>query len=360
MTGGGPPIRSLAETGEVLHRPHALEDVALSEVPVLATDLTSAADLALDHREVLGSRLRSVRAVTVGVLAGPVAPALAELADAHDIVVGRAGPGSSLVETSDPEGAVELVAGAVAAHPQASVAAAQLLRFRAYEQVPLGLVLESLTYSMLQSGPEFARGLRERGPMEVPTDRTPPVAVTSEGTTLALTLDRPQRANAFTAAMRDLLVEALRTAAADPTIEGVIIRGAGRSFCSGGDLAEFGSAPDPATGHAVRLARSPAWWLHELARDVRVHLHGACVGAGIELPAFAGTVLAAPDTTVRLPEVGMGLVPGAGGTVSIPRRIGPHRAAYLAVTGVTIDAQQALAWGLVDRIEREPAAPTDP
>ena len=63
-----------------------------------------------------------------------------------------------------------------------------------------------------------------------------------------------------------------------------------------------------------------------------------------------GTVLAAPDTRIRLPEVAMGLVPGAGGTVSIPRRIGRHRTAWLALTGAEIGADQALAWGLVDRI----------
>ena len=167
---------------------------------------------------------------------------------------------------------------------------------------------------------------------------------------MELTLNRPDRANAFVASMRDGVVEALRTAAADPSVEGVILRGAGDSFCSGGDLAEFGSAPDPAVGHATRETRSPAWWVDHLAADVRVHLHGHCIGAGIEVPAFAGTVLAASDTRIRLPEVAMGLVPGAGGTVSIPRRIGRHRTAWLAVTGTEIDAATALQWGLVDRI----------
>ncbi|MCZ0997091.1 enoyl-CoA hydratase/isomerase family protein [Streptomyces mirabilis] len=80
------------------------------------------------------------------------------------------------------------------------------------------------------------------------------------------------------------------------------------------------------------------------------HLHGACVGAGIELAAFAGRVLAAPDTLIRLPEVGMGLIPGAGGTASLPVRIGRERTAYLALSGDTLSAAQALGWGLVDEI----------
>ncbi|MEM7288545.1 MAG: enoyl-CoA hydratase/isomerase family protein [Actinomycetota bacterium] len=217
--------------------------------------------------------------------------------------------------------------------------------------MPQGLVLESLTYSTLQSGPEFATWLDARGPKDVPPDVEPPILVERDGTAIHVVLNRPARANAFIAPMRDALVEALRTAAADPSIEGVILRGVGASFCSGGDLAEFGSVPDPAIGHATRVTRSPAWWVDHLARDVRVHLHGHCVGAGIELPAFAGTVLAAEDTRIRLPEVAMGLVPGAGGTVSIPRRIGRHRTAWLAVTGTEINAVTALRWGLIDRVE---------
>jgi enoyl-CoA hydratase/carnithine racemase len=83
---------------------------------------------------------------------------------------------------------------------------------------------------------------------------------------------------------------------------------------------------------------------------VTVELHGACFGSGIELPAFAGRVIAAPDTSIALPELGLGLVPGAGGTVSLPCRIGRHRTAWLALSGRAIDASTALAWGLVDDV----------
>jgi enoyl-CoA hydratase/carnithine racemase len=72
------------------------------------------------------------------------------------------------------------------------------------------------------------------------------------------------------------------------------------------------------------------------------------VGAGIELPAFARRVVADRGAFFELPEVGMGLVPGAGGTVSLPRRIGPQRTAWLALTGRRLDAETALSWGLVD------------
>ena len=134
------------------------------------------------------------------------------------------------------------------------------------------------------------------------------------------------------------------------SIEEVVLSGEGASFCSGGDLDEFGSFPDPAVAHAIRTTRSPAMLIARLAHRVRVEVHGACIGAGAELPAFAGRVVAAPDAVFQLPEVAMGLVPGAGGTASIPRRIGRQRTAELVLSGRRIDAETALRWGLVDEL----------
>jgi enoyl-CoA hydratase len=82
-----------------------------------------------------------------------------------------------------------------------------------------------------------------------------------------------------------------------------------------------------------------------------VEVHGACIGAGVELPSFAGHVVAAPDAFFQLPELSMGLVPGAGGTVSLTRRIGRYRTAYLALSGARIDAPTAARWGLVDAVD---------
>jgi enoyl-CoA hydratase/carnithine racemase len=130
----------------------------------------------------------------------------------------------------------------------------------------------------------------------------------------------------------------------------VELRGAGPDFSSGGDLDTFGTLPDPATAHVVRTARSPARLLAHLATPVTAHVHGACVGAGIELAAFAAKVVAAPDTSCRLPEVSLGLVPGSGGTVSIPRRIGRQRTAWLGISGAMLEAERAARWGLVDEV----------
>jgi enoyl-CoA hydratase/carnithine racemase len=130
-----------------------------------------------------------------------------------------------------------------------------------------------------------------------------------------------------------------------------VLRGLGPSFCAGGDLDEFGSFDDPAGAHIVRLTRSPARLLAALGPRVTARVHGACYGSGVELPAFAGRVVADPGSTFALPEVRLGLVPGAGGTVSLPRRIGRHRTALLGLSTAPIDAPTALAWGLVDAVE---------
>lgn len=348
--GGAPRVLSPTELRDELASPFALEDIGLADAPVLACAVPGS--LAAGHElDDLRSRLRSVRAVTIGVTDETLGLTAAELAADFDIVLAPpASAGEALVPVTDVAGEISAITDAVRANPQAAVALVELLRLGAYTSVPQGLVAESLTFSTLQGGTEFGGWLAARGPASVPPDPEEPVLMARVGTSLEITLNRPHRANAFTAAVRDGLVAALRLADADPTIEGIVLRGAGESFSSGGDLAEFGSSPDPATGHATRVLRSPAWWVAHLARDTRVELHGACVGAGIEVPAFAGTVIAAADTRIRLPEVAMGLVPGAGGTVSLPRRIGPHRTAYLAVTGAELDARTALAWGLVDRL----------
>ena len=115
-----------------------------------------------------------------------------------------------------------------------------------------------------------------------------------------------------------------------------------------------GAAADPGWAHLIRTLRSPARAVHDLGERVIVRAHGACVGAGIEVSAAAARLVAAPGASFRLPEVSMGLVPGAGGTASIPRRIGRQRACWMAITGDDIDLETALAWGLVDAVEPGP------
>lgn len=216
-----------------------------------------------------------------------------------------------------------------------------------------GVVTESLAYSVLQAGPEFAGWLAERGPATV-ADTGEPVLIERDGDSLRLRLNRPQRHNAFSNAMRAALLDGLAVAAADTSIDEVVLCGAGRSFCSGGDLAEFGGFTDVPSAHLARTRYSPALALDALTARLgdrcRAVIHGQVLGSGLEMAAFCGRVRAHPDTVLGLPELNLGLIPGAGGTVSITRRIGRWRTSYLMLSGRTIDAPTALRWGLVDEI----------
>jgi hypothetical protein len=240
---------------------------------------------------------------------------------------------------------------AVTGQPLVGLAAVALLRVSAGLDVWAGLAAESATYAALLASGPFLAWRAARPPRPVPPETEPPVLVQRHDGCLRVVLNRPRLHNAVNTPLRDALVEALALAVADATIETVELTGAGPSFSSGGDLEEFGTVGDPATAHAVRLTRHPARWVHLCADRVVVRAHGACLGAGIELASFARRVVATTDAFFGLPEVGMGLIPGAGGTVGITRRIGPERTAWLTLTGARIDPATALAWGLVDEVE---------
>lgn len=246
--------------------------------------------------------------------------------------------------------ALDRLATAVEASPAAAVALVQLLR--AGERLPTAqaVLAESWVYSMLQAGSQHRAWLADRAPRRVHGQDRAPVRLERAGSELHVVLDRSEVRNAVDRSLRDGLCAALAVAEADPAVEQVHLWGEGPSFCAGGDLAEFGSSPDPATAHLVRSTRSPALALARLGSRLTVHVHGAAIGAGAEWSAFAGHVVACEDATFRLPELAMGLVPGAGGTASLPRRIGRRRAAWMALTGEAVDAATALAWGLVDEV----------
>jgi hypothetical protein len=256
-----------------------------------------------------------------------------------------------VVDEGDP--ALDRVAANVTEHPITAATLALLLRGQDHLSVGEGLVAESAAYSVLQSGPEFA-AWRATRPARTAEDAGPGpgarVRVERDGDVFSITLTRPERLNALDATMRDELVEALTLAAATSDVARVELRGEGKAFCVGGDLDEFGSRSDPATAHVIRLERSVGRTLSRLEKSTATYLHGACMGSGIELAAFTDWVVAAPDTQIALPEIGLGLIPGAGGTVSLTHRIGRLRAAWLAFSGQTIDATTALSWGLVDEL----------
>jgi enoyl-CoA hydratase/carnithine racemase len=256
------------------------------------------------------------------------------LADSFDLVAD---------DRADVDPALAAFVGA----PLAAVSAALLLR-QPRSTIAADLVAESTTYSMLQAGPEFA-AWRSRQPPRPITDVTVPRVRTENADALDIvTLTRSAKHNALDVAMRDQLDAALVELAWTGRPIALVAEGA--SFCSGGDLDEFGTFPDPALAHLVRLDRSLAARFASLADRLVVGLHGSCLGAGIELPAFVTHVVAADDTRIGLPEQSIGLLPGAGGTVSIPRRAGRRATLSLLLRDGTIGPVEALELGLVDEI----------
>lgn len=330
-----PAIRAIdlsdGELAELLASPFAAEE--LSDPSGLLVTVRPEAGAFVDHR-----LLTSLPCVVVGV----DRPAF-DTPPWCDAVVDPA------VTTI---GAIEAT---VEATPLAATAFVLLLRSaRATVDVEAGLVAESAVYSMLQGGPEFARWRASHPARERAVSDGLPVRVERSGGRVDVILDRPEVRNALDRTLRDGWLAALAVALADPSVSEVVVRGEGPSFCSGGDLDEFGSFGDPASAHLVRLTASIGRALDQLGArlgpGLRFEVHGPCAGSGIELPAFAALVEARSDFTAILPEVRLGLIPGAGGTVSLSRRMGRHRTALLGLSGATLDASTALAWGLVNHV----------
>jgi hypothetical protein len=333
-------VRDLADGVTTLTGDPAQPALGLVDLGTLAS--ATATDVAEAARRQSG---RTV--VTIGVNGGPVDEGALALVDALDLTLACGGPAHTWVADAGDD--LERITARVATAPRAAMVFTNLLVATTGTSVPDGLQLESAAYSTLLAGPEFA-AWRAQHPAAAVPGCDAPVLVERDADVLTITLNRPQRHNAFGRAVRDGLLDALEIGARDSSVTAIRLRGAGGSFCSGGDLDEFGAAADPATAHLVRLARSAGAAVHALRDRITVEVHGACVGAGTEIPAFAGRIVAQPDAWFQLPEVSMGLIPGAGGTVSVTRRIGRWRTAYLGLTGQRIDATTAHGWGLVDEL----------
>jgi hypothetical protein len=321
---------------------------ALSEHRALVVDLDHAATG--DELARATAAAEAIQGLLVGRLTGPLTSELAGLVGAlTTTLTPHLEAAREVVGVPDLDEALGVVAQSVSAAPLASATLDGLLRVTARLPVAEGLVAESLAYSMLLGGTEFATWRAGTPQRPVPVIDEPAVLLERDGDVLRIALNRPQRHNAFTAQVRDALIEGLQVAVLDPSVT-VELRGRGASFCSGGDLDEFGTARQLVEAHLLRVRHSAGRLLHQLSRRTTAYLHGACIGAGIELPAFTHRVVAAPGTYLQLPELRMGLVPGAGGTVSVTRRIGRHRTAYLALTAARLDVETALSWGLVDEL----------
>ena len=282
-------------------------------------------DVADDPADDVGSALAALPVVSVAMGAG---------SESWDLAL------------DDPGPALE----GLRANPQAAVVAAQTLRRTGQLGLLDALLVESLAYATLQAGPEHARWLAERGRRSRRDHDRPRIEVADDGSVVTVTLNRPRLLNLFDAAMRDQLVDVLKALQAGANDRPVVLTGAAGNFCAGGDPAEFGTVSDPATAHLIRSRANAAPWLAAIADRTTALIDGACVGAGVELASFCATVAATDRARFRLPELSMGLIPGAGGTVSIPARIGRQRTLWWLLTDAELDAATALEWGLADTL----------
>jgi enoyl-CoA hydratase/carnithine racemase len=254
----------------------------------------------------------------------------------------------------EPGFALATLASRIESNPLASAALVQLLRATEGVNAAAALTMESMAYAMLQGGAEHARWQATQ-PAAAPA-APGKLHVARNDNRLDLLLDRPHALNAIDRGLRDALFDAFTLAVLDESIAAIRLRAIGRAFSVGADLGEFGTTRDPVEAHAIRARTLPAWPLLRRAGVFDVHVQGACVGSGLELAAFARRLTATSGAWFHLPETGMGILPGFGGTVSVPRRVGRQRAALLILSGKRIDARTALHWGLIDAIVDDPPA----
>jgi len=164
-----------------------------------------------------------------------------------------------------------------------------------------------------------------------------------EGDIAVVTADNPP-VNALKHQVRAGLAEALHQTRDDPAIKAVVIACAGRTFFAGADITEFGKPPQaPGLGEVIAA-------IEAMPKPVIAALHGTALGGGFELALACHFRVAVAGARVGLPEVKLGLLPGAGGTQRLPRLIGPEKALKMIVTGDPIEASEALADGIVDEI----------
>ncbi|KAF1044331.1 3-hydroxyacyl-CoA dehydrogenase NAD-binding domain-containing protein [Xylophilus sp.] len=177
------------------------------------------------------------------------------------------------------------------------------------------------------------------------SESTPDTVVRTrrDGPVLVVAIDHPP-VNALGQAVRAGLLAAIEQAGADAAVQALLIVGAGRTFIAGADIREFGKPPQPPALPDVcnRIEAS--------GKIVIAAIHGPALGGGLEVALSAHYRLALPGARLGLPEVHLGLLPGAGGTQRAPRLMGVKAAAELMLSGRHLSAQDALAAGLVDRL----------
>src|SRR5436190_6924131 len=170
-----------------------------------------------------------------------------------------------------------------------------------------------------------------------------------DGGVARIFLNRPQKVYALDSALLDELAAALERLAGDEDLHVVVLAGRGRAFCGGADVGELAALDASSAGAFVDRIHRACAALRALPVAVVARLHGAVIGAGLELAAACDLRVAERGTRFAMPEVKLG-IPSVVEAALLPRLMGSGRAAWLVLTGEAIDAEHAYAWGLVEQI----------
>ncbi len=173
-----------------------------------------------------------------------------------------------------------------------------------------------------------------------------------------ITLNRPERKNAFTLAMVDAWTAALRSAAADPAVRAIVVTGAGDAFCSGVDLSALAEVENTPIGRKAMLTdrvHQVALALADLDKPVIAAMRGAAVGAGLDMALLCDIRVAGRSARLSEGYIKVGLVPGDGGAWLLPRLVGTAKAMELLLTGDTVEADEAQRLGLVNQVVEDDA-----
>lgn len=184
------------------------------------------------------------------------------------------------------------------------------------------------------------------------SEMSKPVGLSREGLVGVITIDRAAALNAFDLPMAEDMAAVAREVGGDDSVRCVVLRGAGKHFCAGGDLEAIGRAHDP-SAYVVELARTANVALEQfrsMRKPVLAELKGAVAGGGVGVALSADLRIASDTTKFSLAFLKVGLTPDMGATWALPRTVGRGRAFEMAAVHDPIGAPQALAWGLVNRV----------
>jgi enoyl-CoA hydratase/carnithine racemase len=191
-------------------------------------------------------------------------------------------------------------------------------------------------------------------------DESFPVEVDQRGTVSVFTIARPERMNSLSRSTLRALGKLTREAVENPSVRAIVITGSGeKAFCAGADLKERQGMSENDVRLQVELYRAELGVLDRSPKPVVAALNGVAFGGGLELALMCDLRVCAPHVEVALPETTLGIIPGAGGTQRLPRVVGEARAKEMILLGRRVKAQEALAWGLVNRVSPEGVSVVD-